>query len=327
MHKNLIIDLNNPISDFDREIWYEELEDFVPAKIFDAHAHLWHNRYANGKPTPYINTDFETLDKFSKTIFPNREIDYLLLATPFPGTELKGYTEFMGEEIAKSPSKIGSTVVTPEITPEELANSIEKYNFRGLKPYRLFAKDPANCRITDYLPESFIEVADEYKLCITMHMSRFDGIADEQNLADFKYFTSKYKNVRWILAHCARAFNPYTLEKNIFVLRDMPNIYYDTSAVCDSRTHYLLFKHENKSRLMFGTDNIDAGGVHAKYITWGKGWQFFPGMDVPHCRPDATLVCYENLRSTKQAADMAGITNDELQDIFYGNAKQFFGIE
>lgn len=326
MHKNLIIDLNNPITEFDKEIWYEELEDFVPEKIFDAHAHLWHNDYATTK-SPYINTTFEALDKFSKTIFPNREIDYLLLATPLPGTDLKGYFDFMGREIAKSPSKIGSTIVTPEMTAADLENIIKKYHFSGLKPYRLFAKDPANCRIMDYLPEEMIEIADEYKLCITMHMSRFDGIADPDNLADFQYFTKKYKNVRWILAHCARAFNPFTLEKNIFVLRDMPNIYYDTSAVCDSRTHYLLFKHEDKSRLMFGTDNIDAGGVHAKYITWGKGWQFFPGMDVPHCRPDATLVCYENLRSTKQAADMAGITTDELNNFFYNNAKNFFGLK
>ena len=51
MSNKLTIDLENPINDFDREIWYEELEDFVPAKIFDAHSHLWHNRYANGKPT------------------------------------------------------------------------------------------------------------------------------------------------------------------------------------------------------------------------------------------------------------------------------------
>ena len=34
------------ITDFDREIWREELEDFVPAKIFDAHTHLWDNAFA-----------------------------------------------------------------------------------------------------------------------------------------------------------------------------------------------------------------------------------------------------------------------------------------
>ena len=30
MHKNLIIDLNNPLTEFDKEIWYEELERLCP---------------------------------------------------------------------------------------------------------------------------------------------------------------------------------------------------------------------------------------------------------------------------------------------------------
>ncbi len=314
-----------PVTDFDREIWYEELEDFVPSKVFDAHVHLWDCRFQPDDPI-WMNTDFAKLDKLTKEIFPGREVGYQLLGTPVVGLDLAGYEKFMAEEIAKSPHKIGSTIVTPEVTPETLDEAIQKYHFTGLKPYRLFAADPANCRITDYLPESLLEVADQHKLCITMHMSRFDGIGDPQNLEDFKYFTSKYKNIRWILAHCARAFNPYTLEKSIFKLREMPNIYYDGSAVCDARSHYLLFKYEDKSRLMFGTDNVDAGAVHAKYITWGKGWQYFKGMDVPHCRKECTMVCYENLRAVKQAADMAGVTSDEIKDYFWNNAAKFFGF-
>ena len=314
------------ITDFDREIWQEELEDFVPAKIFDAHTHLWEQSFCK-TPTKYQNINFDILDSWSKEVFPNRELDYQLIAMPDIGIDFDKQNEFMANEIAKTRNHIGCTAITPDVTPERLENAIKQYGFTGLKPYRTMAKDPANCRITDYFGEDLIEVADEYKLSVTMHMSRFDGIADPDNLADFQYFTQKYKNVRWILAHCARAFNPFTLEKNIFALRDMPNIFYDTSAVCDARSIYLLFKHEDFSRLMFGTDNIIAGGVHAKYITWGKGWQYFTGMDVPHCRPDVTLVCYENLRATKQAADMAGITDKQLQDFFYGNAKNFFNLK
>ncbi len=317
------MELYEKLTDFDREIWAEELEGFVPAKVFDAHTHLW-NQACCKTPTKYKDHDFAVLDSWSKEVFPNRELDYQLIIMPDLGLDFDKQNEFMAGEIAKTRNHVGCTIITPDVTPKRLADAIEKYHFTGLKPYRIMAKDPANCRITDYFGEDLIEVADEYKLSITMHMSRFDGIADPDNLADFQYFTKKYKNVRWILAHCARAFNPFTLEKNIFVLRDMPNIYYDSSAVCDARSIYLLFKHEDISRIMFGTDNIVAGGVHAKYITWGKGWQYFRGMDVPHCRPDATLVCYENLRATKQAADMAGVTTADIEKFFYGNAAEFF---
>ena len=315
-----------PLTDFDREIWAEELENFVPHKVFDAHTHLWNNRFApkTEPPTTAVEANFDSLSSWSKKVFPNRELGFLLLGHPVQGLDTDGFHHFMAEEIAKSPHKLGSTIVTPEISPEKLDQIIRQYKFCGLKPYRLYAADPANCRITDYFPEEQIEVANAHKLCITMHMAKFDGIADPENLADFEYLTRRYPNVKWILAHCARAFNPFTLEKNVFKLRNIPNIWYDLSAVCDARSFYLLFKHENLSRLMFGTDNICAGGVHAKYITWGKGWQYFMGMDVPHCRQDATLVCYENLRAIKQAADMADLNNQDIEDIFYYNAKSFF---
>ena len=314
------------LNDMDREIWAEELEEFVPHRIFDAHVHLWSNACMPDGPSAFADCDFETIDRFSRMVFPGREVDYLMLGTPVPGMDEEAFNRFMAGEMAKARLKLAATIVTPAVTPGSLAEAIEKYHFCGLKPYRLFAADPANCRITDYLPESLIEIADHYNLCITMHMAKMDGIADPENLADLQYLTGRYPNVCWILAHCARAFNPYTLEKNVFKLREMSNIRYDLSAVCDARSIYLLLKHEDTSRLMFGTDNIMAGGVHAKYITWGKGWQYFTGMDLPHCRGGATFVCYEQLRAMKQACDMAGITSQQQQDIFYGNAKRFFGF-
>ena len=160
-----------------------------------------------------------------------------------------------------------------------------------------------------------------------MHMAKFDGIADKENMDDLQYLTAKYPGVRWILAHCARAFNAYSLGKSIFFLRDLPNIYYDLSAVCDVYAIWLLFKYEDIKRIMFGTDNVISGGMRGNYITWGRGWQYFPGMDVPHCCGKATLVCYENLRAIRRAADMAELNLSQIGDIFYNNAIKFFDLE
>ena len=323
----MLVNKYEVLTPFDREIWQEELEDFVPPFIFDAHTHLWDRRFAPSENCRTPEVGFDDLNAWSKQVFPSRKIGFLLLGTPVAGMKLDGFHEFMAREIAKSPFHLGSTIVTPAVQPEELDSLIGQYHFCGLKPYRLFADDPANCRITDYFPEGLIEVADRHRLCITMHMAKFDGIADPQNLADLRYLTGRYPHVRWILAHCARAFNPFTLEKNIFLLRDLPNLWYDLSAVCSARSHYLLMKHENTSRLLFGTDNIFAGGIHGSYITWGKGWEFFRGMEVGHCRKDATLVCYEQLRAMKQAADMAGLSRGQVESIFFRNAVNFFGFQ
>ena len=314
------------LTGMDREIWAEELEDFVPQQIFDAHVHLWSNSCMPDGKSNFTDHGFEDVDRFSKMVFPGRKVDHLLLGTPVPGMDVVYFNRFLAGEMAKSRLKLASAIVSPELSADMLDDTIKKYHFCGLKPYRIFAADPANCRITDYLPESLLEVADHHKLSITMHLAKMDGIADPENMADLENLTRRYPQIRWILAHCARAFNPYTLEKNVFKLREISNIYYDLSAVCDARSMYLLFKHEDISRLMFGTDNIMAGGVHAKYIAWGKGWQFFSGMELPHCRGEAVLVCYEQLRAMKQACDMAGVTSQQQRDIFYFNAKRFFGF-
>ena len=318
------------ITDFDRRIWEEELETFVPKRVFDAHVHLWSDRYAGtnqDSASPLrLDVGFAEMDAWSRATFPGRELGYLLLGTPIVGMDLEPYHRFMAQEIKRSPHQLGSTIVTPGMSAEQLDLLIQKYHFTGLKPYRSFAPDPANGRITDFLPESLLEVAEQYHLAVTLHISRFDGIADPINQNDLRDLTRRYPHVRWILAHCARGFNAFTLENSIFMLRDLPNIWYDTSAVCDVRSHYLLFKYEKIERLLFGSDNIAAGGDHGKYITWGKGWQFFRPTAQPHCISEAVMVVYEQLRAQKQAADMAELSRKDLEKVFYDNAAAFFGF-
>lgn len=318
------------ITAFDRDIWADELEDFVPTDVFDAHTHIWDESCADSADGTYstlrYDAGFAELADWHKQVFPGRKVDCLMLGTPIPGCELAKLHDFMAAEAAKSPHRLASTCVAPGMTAEELDALIRRYRFTGLKPYRLFAADPANCRITDYFPEPLIEVADVHRLVVTLHMSRFHGIADAENQRDLRMLTSKYPHVRWILAHCARAFNAATLERSIFVLRDLPNIWYDCSAVCDVRSHYLLMKHEKIERLMFGTDGIVAGGMHGKYITWGRGWQYFVAGEQPHCTSDNTLVVYEQLRAQKQAADMAGLSSSDIEKLFHLNAEKFFAV-
>lgn len=324
------MEFRETLTEFDRRIWEEELEPFVPERIFDAHTHLWSDRHAGTNTDTgsvlRIDAGFQTLDSWSRKIFPGRRLAYLLLGTPLPGMDVEGHNQFMAAECAESPAGLASMITVPEMTADKLAETVVKFHFRGLKPYRLFAARPAEARIADFFPEHQMEVADSLGLCVTLHLSRFHGIADPLNLDDLRLYTARYPKIRWILAHCARAFNGFTLEKDIHRLRELPNIWYDTSAVCDDYAHFLLLKHENRKRILFGTDNIAAGSCRGKYVSWGRGWCFFRAEKQPHCLPENTLVVYEQLRAQKHAADMAGLTADEVADIFYCNASRLFGL-
>jgi hypothetical protein len=97
------------------------------------------------------------------------------------------------------------------------------------------------------------------------------------------------------------------------------------SAVTDLRPFLSLFQQEDHKRLMFGSDAIDSTSFHGYYIPFGHAWQMLNTDTVPHLRFDLTkhkpIVCiYEQLISMKHAAEIAGLTKSQIEDIFWRNA-------
>ena len=312
--------------DIDRSIWEKELEEFVPPVVYDMHVHMWSNAHQGTAPRHPLMLEIGHQDHldWAAKLFPGREMHYLALATPIPGMDAEGHNEWYAQQLEPDPDSAFNMMVTPDMTAEHIAAQVEKLGALGLKCYRTFAPDRDLCRIADFLPEHQIELAHDMGLAITLHLSKPTGAADKENQDDLELYTKKYPGAQWILAHCARAFNAFMMEESIHFLKGLPNIWYDTSAVNDMYSHFLLMKHEDRSRVMFGTDNIVAGCARGKYVTWGRAWEYFPGKpEVTHCDPTPTLVCYEQLRQEKQVADILGLTQQEIEDHFAGNARRF----
>ena len=313
-------------NDFDRAFWDRELEGFVPRKIYDMHAHLWTETGQEHLPPAdsvlRTEIDFSSLFSWSSQVFPGRECHFLALGTPIPGVNAISQNKWLAKEVATDQKSAAGMIVTPKTTQDELNEGFVKYKFDAVKPYRLFAPDPRSARVTDFLPESLMEIINEHGKAVTLHFSMSDGADSPQNISDMKYLTEKYPNIKWILAHCARAFNSIFLEKSIHVLKHLPNIYYDTSAVNDLYTHYLLLKHEDIKRIMFGSDNVAAGCNRGKYITYAGAWQFYPGEEqLEHCNGKATVVVYEQLLQQKRAADILELSSKEVSKLFWKNAE------
>lgn len=322
----------------DQRIWEEELDAFVPDKIFDAHAHLWSDDYLSANHPDRGKHPYAGLAEhqaWAARLYPGREVHFLMLGCPvIIDMDVTGHNAFLAEKTAQDPRSRASMIAVPGMTPNEIADSVDRYGFAGLKPYRVFSTtgDIAECRITDYLPEELIEVANDRELFITLHLSKRWGCADEENLADLARLTAQYPKVRWILAHCARAFASWMIERAIDRLRDIPQIWYDLSAVNDVMSFYILFKRERRERILFGSDNILAGCAHSKYITFAKAWAYLPDqvfeqLKLSHCEGEPTLVIYEQLRAMRQAAEMVGYGPAEIRGIFYSNAARLFEIE
>ena len=322
--------------DCDRQVWEEELADFVPSRILDAHIHcFWRSAVTGVDPDSLKkeDNDLETLNQWAEVLYPGRRMQYLILGHPFPGTDVAKHVELNRSEIDGVPGVRHNRLVTPSCKLEDIERDLKHPQFVGLKPYRTHSVtgDIAQCRIHEFLPHEQMEFANHHGLWVTMHLSRFHGCADHLNLQDLEEYTTKrYPNLKWLLAHCARSFTYWPMQEAVERLRDMPNIHYDTSAVTDPRPYISLLTKEDTRRIFWGSDGVGAAFFHGHYAALGRAWEHYDAdrgdLQFPHCDGRPILAVYEQLLSMKFAAEMAGLSKDQVEGLFWRNAATALGI-
>lgn len=322
-------------SQHDQQIWEEELQDFVPQRIFDAHIHLFNPQHMQpgAAPTSWSFNDFASIRNWAARLYPGRETHFLVLGTPTLGLDVASHNAWCIDQVRHDPLSRMNRLVTPKCSAIQIESDVRTQGFIGLKPYRIYSVtgDIAQCRIEEFLPHEQLEVANALGLWVTLHLSRFHGCADELNLRDLSDFTQhRYPNIKWILAHCARSFTYWPIRQAIDRLRDLPNIWYDVSAVTDVRPLITLFSRENPRRIFYGSDGVDATYFHGQYAALGRAWQYVDTdrarLQFPHCDGRPILAIYEQLLSMKHAAEIAQWSQDDIDNLFWNNAISAFGI-
>jgi predicted TIM-barrel fold metal-dependent hydrolase len=321
-------------TDHDLQIWEEELKEFVPARVFDAHIHLFNPEHMQSTESTWSYADLRTIQRWAKRLYPGREVHFLVLGTPATGHDVDAHNHWAIEQVQRDPQSRMNRLVTPQCSTDDIRRDVTDHGFLGLKPYRIYSTtgDIHQCRIREFLTPDQMELANDLGLWVTMHLSRFHGCADEWNLTDLEeYTTHRYPNIKWILAHCARSFTYWPIREAVDRLRDLPNIWYDLSAVTDVRPLITLFTKEDSRRILYGSDGVDATYFHGQYVALGRAWQSLDTsrfeLQFPHCDGRAILAIYEQLLSMKQAADIAGLSTDDVDNIFWRNATAAFDVE
>ena len=326
------------LNDVDLRIWREELDEFVPAKVFDVHTHLYRwafNADPNKDQTPYrdllgttwADADFDLITAVDAALFPGREVHRLSFPFPFPHPcDFEASNEFVARQAARDRASAALMLVHPAMTADAAEDEVERRGFLGFKPYRFYSAtgDAVDCRITDFMPEHLIAVADRLGLLIMMHVSKKDAIADAENLDDMTRLCEKYPRVKWILAHCARSYSAWAIDKAGARLRGLPNVWYDTSSVCEADAFDALYSQVGHHRVMYGSDDIPIGVLRGKYIAFGYAWAFLSEtnhtLGLSHCEPRMTFTRYEQLRAMRRAAKRAGLTREDNEALFHDTA-------
>jgi predicted TIM-barrel fold metal-dependent hydrolase len=327
------------LTSLDQRIWAEELDDFVPAKVFDAHTHIYRwafdldpnkatGPFAEGIGTLFPEVTWALADEVDAALMPGRQMERLAFPFPFPlPCDFDGSNAYVAAEVKKGGNAgRGLGLVHPGMSGADVEAMVRRTGLIGFKPYRWYATtgDAVEGRLTDFMPEHQIAVADRLGLIIMMHLSKRDAIANPENIADVVRLSEKYPGAKWVLAHCARSYSPWAIEKAAAQLRGLPNVWYDTSTVCDSDALDALYMGVGVDRVMYGSDDM-IGPMRGKYITFGNAWSYLSptnhSMSLAHCDPRMTYVRYEQLRAMKRGSRQIGLSTSQREALFYGTAR------
>lgn len=312
------------------------LDDFIPDTTFDAHMHH--------VPTPNRteNDDYALYLKDFKPLLGNRKQLVNLIAYPVTGmsdpatgkaTELVDLsTKIVKEQLEMHPEIVGEVMVAPGDAPEDIENRISfvgSDRLIGLKPYHLLAtKEPTfQAEVGEYLPESAWEVAEKYKMAITLHMVRDHALSDPANLSYIVDHARRYPDVKFILAHCARSFAAWTAMESIDKTASIDNIFYDFAGVCESPQMFTIMKKAGVEKCLWGSDwNVSV--LAGKCISIADTFYWIGEKDLELMNGNTAfhswLVGTENLMAVRQAAQMLELSRADVEKFFYKNAERIF---
>lgn len=325
------------IVDEDRELFERELETFVPSRLFDAHAHLFERRQFLAEQPALVKSGpdsvgLDAYQAFMNQMLPRRRISGLFFPFPVAGLDTLGANEFLISQVHSDSNSRGLMIVQPGMDPEFIRETARRKGIVGLKCYHCYSSEQPTfeAEIPSYLPEEQVRVAHEEGLTIMLHMVKRRGMADPSNQEVIRLWAKRYPDACLILAHAARGFNPHHTIQGIGALRGLRNIWCDTSAVTESGGFEAIVRTLGVDRLLYGSD-FPVTCMRGRCVALGDSffWLSPENADLhaayTEIRP--TLVGLESLRALKLAALNLGLSDSQLEAIFFSNAAELFALK
>ncbi|WP_162463082.1 aminotransferase class III-fold pyridoxal phosphate-dependent enzyme [Paenibacillus psychroresistens] len=315
----------------------QQLEKFLPAKIYDIHAHIYRvsdlnlskpNLWSSGPPDVSIPIWKEHISRF----FPGKQVSGgLFFPAPTPMADLRGENEYLLEQLEQEPDSRGLVLVTPDFSQEELSAYLDHGQIVGFKPYHVYSSErPTNqSSIRGFFPEWMWKAANERSGIIMLHLVKDMAIADPANQAEIKEMCRRYPHAKLILAHAARCFHAPHAKAGIEALRGLDNVWFDMSGICEPEAIKTVLRQFGPRKLLWGSD-FPISEIRGKSITIGDG---FLWIDSNLCDMDKlgsaqpVLVGIESLRALHLAADDLGLNARDWNDIFYANAVRLLSLK
>ncbi|TSA29044.1 MAG: hypothetical protein D4R65_15960 [Verrucomicrobiaceae bacterium] len=312
----------------------EELEDFLPEKIFDAHVHIAPpDGFLPDRPfscggVPITSYTYDELSEDLRIAFPGRETGALCFGWPDPKLNTERNNAYVGSA-ADFKRFFPLRLLDPHRdSAEKVRADIGRHGFLGLKPYPDYARpsDVPNAEIPEMLPEWAMEIAHELRLIVMLHIPRSKRLEDPLNRRQIRELCTRWPGAKIILAHVGRAYYLRGITGFLDDLREFPNLYFDLAMVQHWEVMAYLFREVPIGKVLFGSDIPIA-------LAQGKAVEINHQYTYVTPRPWSLALCdekgklqftsflNEELRAIRQAATVAGLSRDDIAALFHHNAK------
>jgi glutamate-1-semialdehyde 2,1-aminomutase len=329
------------LGDADRNLFERELNDFLPRRIFDAHAHLFDaGCFVPGAELPPKSCyrrfggafTLEQYQGWSADWLPERTLFLNSFGHPSADTDRVRSAAYTGA-ISDNRRTFGMLLVAPRDPVAAIEALIREHALIGYKPYLNYVdwKPAAEVTIDDMLPAAQLELAERLGLVVTLHIPRAGRLADPVNQAQMTALCRRYPNTTFIFAHIGRAYFLNNVIGRLDGLAACPNAFLDTAMVNHEGVLEYALRHFPRERILFGSD-APIALLRGKSVEINDQYAYLMGedymigtaiVDTAHAVAFTTFF-YEQLRGIRLAAARAGLTAAEVERLFFENAHRLF---
>ena len=328
--------------DVDTPVFDAELDEFLPACVYDSHVHVALPEHVPAVPPEAVRDSWaaeaphllslEQLEDVQAHIFPRRQVRSLVFTMPNSYADIAAGNAYVAGGI-RAGRVDGLLVLRPEWPAQQVRDLVLQGGFVGFKPYPglVGSRSDDTVRIDDYFPPAHQEIADELGLIALLHLPRPERLRDARNLDEIHRLVARRPHIRVIIAHIGRSYTLSFAAPGLAALRDLPTLYHDFAMNLNADVIELALREIGPERLLYGSDLPIClmRGVREhrgdEYINFSDGeytWNTPDRRKPAHTEAQYTLYIYEELRAFKRAARKVGLSPEQVARVMGGNARR-----
>jgi hypothetical protein len=335
----------------DLPFYRSRIAPMLPPKVLDFHAHAWRSdqwKHGEGgtergpdetrdsasvgpfRSAKYMATGLdypmEQLLNDGRRMFPDRDYRAVCFGQPTPAVDVRLTNRYITQSSKGNPIFPLIVAGGGSLPVADLRAQILNDGFFGIKVFlNWVGNDYGHVRVEDMLTPSEMELADELKLIVLLHVPRAERLADSEIQRGVRDYALRYPGASIVLAHCGRCYTPDEMKKAIHSVCDLGNVYMDTAMVMDPLVLEMVLRAMGPERLLYATD-FPVAAMRGRRVNIMDHWvdvvlEGYPKSDfrVASDGIRATFMAYEIAMAVELAADAAGMTEGQLHGMFFDN--------